>query len=244
MFAKARFCFSDGVSMRSWLLCCCIVLACDCCASTAKSCGPGCFSQAELAPAGSGEYYYRGLWKIYEARLYLPVGVGPDSALLDVPKRLELTYARAFSGEQIREAGMGILRRLYSPEKLQGLQAQIDALHNLYGAVKKGDRYELEYRPGVGTELRLNGVTLGTVGGAEFAETYFAIWLGRHRWQGGLWEKFQKSWSQRPHGKTSLHPFYPWKGDLLRHASAVCRRMSVNRGCRKITGDDLVGWLG
>jgi hypothetical protein len=44
--------------------------------------------------------------------------------------------------------------------------------------VKPGDRYALTYVPGVGTELALNGTTLGTVEGADFAAAVFAIWLG------------------------------------------------------------------
>lgn len=154
------------------------------------------YFQAELIPAGSGYYRYRGIIKIYDARLFLPAGLAPGSALLDVPKRLEITYARSFTAEQIREAGDGVLRKLHAAEKLQGLRPRIDAINALYGAVKIGDRYELEYRPGIGTELRYNGNAMGIIPGADFAEAYFSIWLGRHRLQGGLWEKLEKSWSQ------------------------------------------------
>ncbi|MEJ2519407.1 MAG: chalcone isomerase family protein [Desulfuromonadales bacterium] len=41
-----------------------------------------------------------------------------------------------------------------------------------------GDRYRLIYRPGTGTELRLNDRRLGTIPGDDFAVAYFSLWLG------------------------------------------------------------------
>ena len=64
------------------------------------------------------------------------------------------------------------------PEKAAKLRPQIDKLNALYKDVKPGDRYALTYLPGVGTELALNGTSLGIVEGADFAAAVFAIWLG------------------------------------------------------------------
>ena len=64
------------------------------------------------------------------------------------------------------------------PATIAALRPKIDRLHRMYRDVKPGDRYTLTYVPGVGTELALNGSPLGTVEGADFATTYFAIWLG------------------------------------------------------------------
>ncbi|MDD1633559.1 MAG: chalcone isomerase family protein, partial [Methylococcaceae bacterium] len=50
--------------------------------------------------------------------------------------------------------------------------------NRLYRDVKEGDRYALDYAPGKGTTLSLNGSPLGTIEGADFAAAYYAIWLG------------------------------------------------------------------
>ena len=58
------------------------------------------------------------------------------------------------------------------------LQSRIDNLAALYRDVKPGDRYALTYIPDEGTTLSLNGETLGSIPGDDFARAVFAIWLG------------------------------------------------------------------
>jgi hypothetical protein len=55
---------------------------------------------------------------------------------------------------------------------------KIESLNRLYKDVQPKDRYALTYLPGLGTQLTLNSVSLGTIEGAEFAKALFGIWIG------------------------------------------------------------------
>ena len=117
-------------------------------------------------------------FEAYVAALYLGDDAPPQRALADVPKRLEIHYFRAIDGARIGEAALAILERNFGPERLLPLRPRIDAIAGLYRDVAPGDRYALTYLPGRGTELSFNGEPRGTIPGADFAEAYFAIWLG------------------------------------------------------------------
>ena len=120
-------------------------------------------------------------FKVYVAGLYLGEGVKPEQFFDDVPKRLELAYLRDFSRKMMVDAGDDALAENVAPDVLARIRPQIDEINALYEDVKEGDRYALTYVPGVGTELALNGVRKGIVGGKEFAAEYYKIWLGKSK---------------------------------------------------------------
>lgn len=122
---------------------------------------------------------YRILIKAYVAALYLGEGVQANAVLTDVPKRLELHYFWSINGPDFGKAADSILADNVPADTLHSLRSRLDRLHALYENVKPGDRYSLTYIPGRGTELALNGVSKGTIEGADFAAAYFAIWLGK-----------------------------------------------------------------
>ena len=122
---------------------------------------------------------YLKVIKAYVAAVYLPEGVAPDNVLDDVPKRLEISYLVSIKGNDFGKGAEPVLRRNQTIEELARLRSRIDRLNAIYRNVKPGDRYALTYLPGRGTELTLNGVPLTVIEGADFAEAYFGIWLGR-----------------------------------------------------------------
>lgn len=122
---------------------------------------------------------YLKVIKAYVAAVYLPEGVAPDQVLEDVPKRLEISYLVSIKGRDFGRGAEPVLVRNQTPEELARLRSRIDRLNAMYRDVKPGDRYALTYLPGRGTELTLNGVPLTVIEGADFAEAYFGIWLGR-----------------------------------------------------------------
>ena len=104
---------------------------------------------------------------------------GEDGVLGDsVTRCLEFVYFRDFSSAQLRDAAWSIINQGWSEKELEDHESDINSLNALYQDVTKGDRYRLIYRPGIGTELKLNGKSLGTVPGAEMSRIYFSIWLG------------------------------------------------------------------
>lgn len=120
----------------------------------------------------------RWIFDVYVAGLYLEPGTPGERVLADVPKRLEIAYLRGFSAEQLRQAGTEILRRNVDAETFERLGPKIDAINALYRDVEAGDRYALDYEPGLGTSLRLNDELLGRIEGVEFGRAVFSIWLG------------------------------------------------------------------
>jgi len=129
----------------------------------------------ELRGSGTIKKFF---FKVLEGSLYLPPGISREQVLTNVPKRLEFTYHVDISGRQFAEAAEKILGHNVRPEKLNEIAADINHMHSLYRDVRKGDKYQLTYVPGTGTELRLNGEILGIVPGDDFAAEYFKIWLG------------------------------------------------------------------
>ena len=104
--------------------------------------------------------------------------VAPSEVLADVPKRLELHYFRSIPAVAVAGAAQQILERSFDPKTLAPLQTRIDRIGALYVDISPGDRYALSYLPGTGTLLDFNGRRMGVIPGADFAQVYFAIWLG------------------------------------------------------------------
>jgi hypothetical protein len=126
---------------------------------------------------GAGLMRWLKLVEVYVAALYLPERTKPSEALSDIPKRLEISYLVAIKGADIGPVAETILARNVSGAELKRLRDRIDRLNAAYRDIKPGDRYALTYQPGKGTELSLNGEPLVTIEGADYAATYFSIWL-------------------------------------------------------------------
>lgn len=128
---------------------------------------------------GSGEAYYMRFIEVYKAALYGKRGVAAPSLLSrDVPMCLRLDYQRAISREDIVKAANTVLARQNDAAALAPLRTGIDKLHAAYRDVDENDYYVLCYAPGYGSDLSLNGETLARIDGRDFADRYFALWLG------------------------------------------------------------------
>ena len=132
----------------------------------------------ELDLRGLALLRYRIVFRAYVAAFYLPPQTPSDAALSDVPKRLEIEYFWALEGADIARLGEEIVARNVSHADFEKLQERLSRIGAVYRDIQVGDRYALNYAPGVGTELALNGEPLVTIPGADFAKAYFSIWLG------------------------------------------------------------------
>jgi hypothetical protein len=135
-------------------------------------------SDQVLDLTGAGLLRYMGFIKAYVGALYLPQGVDPKDALTDTAKRLEVEYFHAIDGEDFGPATIEGISQNVDPKTLERLMPKIEYHNSLYVDVRPGDRYALTYIPGRGTELSLNGRSMGVIEGAEFARALFSIWLG------------------------------------------------------------------
>jgi len=117
-------------------------------------------------------------FKVYRVALYLPLDVQSKNVLDDVPKKIVFHYLLNMNTEQFAQSGENLLVKNASEFELSQIKTELDAIHDMYRDVKKGERYSLTYLPGKGTELALNGEVLGLIEGYDFAAIYFRIWLG------------------------------------------------------------------
>ena len=131
-----------------------------------------------LALHGLALLRYRVLFKGYVAALYLEPAVPAERVLGDVPRRLEIEYFWSIPASGFVEATFEGIERNVDPATFRALQPHIERFGRLYADVHPGDRYQLTYLPGRGTELAKNGEMLGVVEGADFARALFSIWLG------------------------------------------------------------------
>ncbi len=134
----------------------------------------------ELALRGAELLRWKWFVKIYVAALYLPPAATTETALGEIPRRIEFHYRRGFTADQLVEATNGTINQGRDAAAVTAIATEVAAFNALYPAVVEGDVMAIDYLPGTGTTMRINGAARGTVPGAEFAKALFAIWIGEH----------------------------------------------------------------
>jgi len=133
---------------------------------------------ARLVAKGS-THFHLFVIPVCSAVLYLEPHVANAAVMSNVPKALEIAYARHVKAADFRLSTATLIERngLMTP-RVAALVAQFNAL---YRDVRPGDRYTLEYHPRHAVSIRLNGAALGHVGArdAQFATALFSVWFGR-----------------------------------------------------------------
>ncbi|WP_374537263.1 chalcone isomerase family protein [Chitinimonas taiwanensis] len=138
---------------------------------------------SELKLNGAG-IRTKAFFKVYVAALYLGDKKGSTAEVLSAtgPKRVTLTMLREVSSDQLSQALLdGINNNSSSEEKLQ-LFNQMLAIGQIFGAyrsIKPKDVVTLDWVPGSGTQIFMNGKKLGeTLPEASFYNALLKIWLG------------------------------------------------------------------
>jgi hypothetical protein len=134
--------------------------------------------EVDLELQGMALLRYKVFFKAYVAALYLAPDVETERVLADVPRRLEIEYFWEIPAHLFVEATREGIEKNVDRATFEAIAPRIERFNSFYADVRPGDRYQLTYRPGVGTELALNGEPRGLVEGADFAAALFSIWLG------------------------------------------------------------------
>ena len=135
---------------------------------------------------GTALLRYRVFFRAYVAALYLAPGTKGDDVLTDVPRRLEIEYFWSIPAHGFVRATSDGVRKNVDAQSWERIRADVDRFNALYVDVEPGDRYQLTYLPGMGTEIALNGVRRGHIAGAEFAAALFSLWLGEYPFDASL----------------------------------------------------------
>jgi long-chain acyl-CoA synthetase len=136
----------------------------------------------ELVLNGAG-VRTRLVFKIYVGALYLQQKrTAPEAILSDsAHKRLALHMLRDVVAEQFFSALNDGLKANHTPDQLAKIEAQTREFEAIFRKVhnaKTGDVILLDYTPGLGTRITVNGEVKGVVAGEEFYTALLRIWLG------------------------------------------------------------------
>ena len=122
--------------------------------------------------------------KVYVAALYLTQKNHTADAVLSDPgaKRLAMHILQEEIGaEQFVSALHDGLAANHQPPELAPLEERIHdlaAMMHMVGRMNQGGTVLLDYLPGIGTRVTVNGVTRITIPGEDFYRALLRIWLG------------------------------------------------------------------
>jgi len=141
-------------------------------------------SGPELVLNGAG-VRTRFIFRVYVGALYLTHKLPSGPAVIEDagPQRIALHMLRELSAEQFISALQDGLRKNHTAEQLAALDERVRQLRGIFaaaGVAKDGDAITIDYLPGTGTRITINGSDQGTVPGADFRRAMWRIWLGEH----------------------------------------------------------------
>ena len=126
----------------------------------------------------------RVFFKVYVAGLYLPQKTQSAEQALRMagPKRVSIVMLRDVGAETFVASLVEALKDNLSEPQAAALKPQVDALTGIMqkvGEAKKGMAIGLDFVPGAGTAVLVNGAAQGSpIPGDEFYAALLRIWLG------------------------------------------------------------------
>ncbi len=127
--------------------------------------------------------------KVYVAGLYLSKRLSSADAILasSGPKRVRMHFVYdEISAEKIRAAWSDGYKANHSAEALAGLKDRVDRFNSYFPTIKAGDVVDVDYVPGTGTTVRINGEPNGPITGEDFHQATLRIWIGDSPASSGL----------------------------------------------------------
>ncbi len=144
--------------------------------------------QPELVLNGAG-IRSKFFVKVYAAALYLPEKAGSTDAVLALPgpKRVRMHFIHSeVEADKIRSGWTEGYRANHSDTEYAALEERVRQFNDLFPTLKAGDVVDVDYIPGSGTAVRLNGETQGIIPGDDFYPATLKIWLGDKPAHSGL----------------------------------------------------------
>jgi hypothetical protein len=127
--------------------------------------------------------------KVYIGALYTErLARSRDEVIaFDGPKRVLMHFVYdEVSSEKLVDAWNEGFEENLPEEALNKLKPQIDKFNAMFPTVKKGDVIYLDYIPGSGTRVTVNGDSKGLIAGRDFNNALLDIWLGEEPADKGL----------------------------------------------------------
>lgn len=118
---------------------------------------------------------------IYIGALYLPARTpDADAILSDTGPASVLMHflISEVSKKKITGGWDDGLRKNHTEEEMRALVPRLEQFNSYFHTVRKGDTIRIDYQPGTGTTVRINGQMRGVVEGNDFFRSLLRIWLG------------------------------------------------------------------
>ena len=124
-------------------------------------------------------------FKVYVAALYLSEKQTAANAIIadENPQRVALHMLRNLSDEQLLNSFNEAIAANHTKAEMTILEAPLKQMTEIFHHVKEtkvGDVITLDYLPGSGTQISLNGTAHGTIAGDIFHRALLKIWLGEN----------------------------------------------------------------
>ena len=116
---------------------------------------------------------------VYVAALYTAKPSADPNAILgsDTPKELILQFVRDVGADDLRKGWEEGFDK-NAKGQLPALKERIETFKGWTADIKTGQRLTFVLKPGVGTQVDVNGMVKGTIKGDDFAKALLSIWLG------------------------------------------------------------------
>lgn len=128
---------------------------------------------------------------VYAAALYLGEKAHTADAVLadSSAKRMSFHLMRDVTGRQVLDGINEAILPNSSEEEMKLLEARLYEFEKIFTTVpeiRKGEVVNLDYLPGLGTRVTVNGVDKGRIAGVDFNRALLKIWVGRKPVQSSL----------------------------------------------------------
>jgi len=120
-------------------------------------------------------------FKIYVGSLYLTKKQTTVSQILSDPgaKSIVMNFLyKEVSTQKLVDGWNEGFTNNSSAKEIMALQSRINQFNSLFTTVYKGDEIRLDYLPGKGTLIKINGQFKGSIPGEDFHRALLEIWLG------------------------------------------------------------------
>ena len=118
--------------------------------------------------------------KVYIGALYLPQPVSQAEAILNAgtPRAMLMHFLRNVGQDKFATAWNDAIAPNHTAVEMQALHARLNQLNILTGNLREKDILRIEMRADGETEIWVNELQRGKIGGADFQRALLSAWLG------------------------------------------------------------------
>ncbi len=137
-------------------------------------------SEDKVMLNGAGIRKKYAIVKVYVGALYLQSKTTDAAQAVSMPgaKRVYMYGLYKMTAEKLHAALDKGFRSNMDAANYTAMEPRIKSFMKLFTGMDKGDKAIIDYIPGVGTQLSINGAVKGTVDGEDFFQALLRVWIG------------------------------------------------------------------